>query len=772
MRFDLTPGTPQPLGAHVIGDGVNFALFSAHADAVDLCLFAVGAEFEHTRIRLRACSEGVWHGHVHGLGIDAQYGYRVHGPYAPRDGHRFNPYKLCIDPYARHLSAPVRFSSASYGFVNDDPFSADAMNREDSAALTPRAVVTAPHEHDLAESMLALSAPRSVAARSASHRGSATVQSASWRRTWANTVIYEAHVGGMTRLHASVAAPLRGSFAGLAQPQIIEHLLRLGVTAIELLPVQAFADDAFLVAKGLRNYWGYSTLGFFAPEYRYLAGAGPQAFRAMVDTFHGAGIEVILDVVYNHTAEGSADGPTLSFRGIDNASYYRLSGDDPREYRDFTGCGNTLNMEHPRVRELVLDSLRYWAGCMGVDGFRFDLATTLAREDEDFVACAQLFRAIAADPQLSTLKLIAEPWDLGPDGYRLGGFPPGWAEWNDRYRDTMRRFWRGDEGMLAQFAQRFHGSSDLFDYPGRGPWSSVNFIASHDGFTAMDLSSYSERHNEANGEGNRDGHSANYSCNHGAEGVSDDPRIRKSREQQVRNLLATVLLSQGTPMLLAGDEFARTQGGNNNAYCQDNETNWMDWSLAGQYPQLLALTQRLAALRRRHRVLRREDFPHGNECGRYSGFADITWLHPRGTPMASADWEAERGCVAVLLCEVGSAHSVEEDLVLLIFNATSSPVEFALPFSDGFLRHFDGWQLALCTTSFACSEREDAVLAARDAHATDLPVSDPLRAAPGAVCAADPITVAASCVCVFEPQVQVRCEQQGQHRGQHRDESP
>jgi glycogen operon protein len=714
---------------------VNFALFSANAEAVDLCLFAPGAEYEHSRISLSTCTDGVWHGHVQGLEVGTQYGYRIYGPYAPGDGHRFNPYKLCVDPYARQLSSPVRVASASYGFINDDPFGAGAINREDSAPLTPRAIVTAPQKPSVAGSMWAhATAPTGNGAPD-------SARNPVWRRSWADTVIYEAHVGGMTRLHACVEAPLRGSFAGLAHPRVIEHLQRLGVSAIELMPVHAFVDDAFLVAKGLRNYWGYSTLGFFAAEHRYLAGAGPEAFRAMVDAMHAAGLEVIIDVVYNHTAEGSAYGPTLSFRGIDNASYYRLNPDDQSQYRDFTGCGNTLNMDHPRVRELVLDSLRYWAGTMGVDGFRFDLATALAREEEGFVEEGPLFQAIAADPLLSSRKMIAEPWDLGPDGYRLGGFPPAWVEWNDRFRDTVRRFWRGDSGMLADFAQRIHGSSELFAHPERGPWSSVNFIASHDGFTAMDLVSYSERHNEPNGEDNRDGHSANYSWNHGIEGETDDVGIRAQRERQIRNLLATALLSHGTPMLLAGDEFGRSQNGNNNAYCQDNETNWMDWSAAAQNQELFAFTRELLALRKRHGVLRREAFPHGNAIASRSGFPDISWLHPRGTPMHDSDWhEHAAGCLGMLLC--AAAGLEHDDLVLLVFNQMPAEVSFVLPESDTFSMLFAGWQLVLST---------DGSLS------------------PGmSMQAAGQVTIPRACVCVFEPQHKAGDERGGEaeHRAQ------
>jgi len=669
----VSAGAPRPLGASFDGEGVNFALFSAHAERMELCLFAPGAAREHARLALPGRSGDVWHGRVEGLRPGQHYGYRVHGPWQPAAGHRFNPHKLLLDPYAREHSGPVRWSGASYAFRAGDAHGEASFDVRDSAPFTPRGVVAGGDDFD----WQGVTAPRTP---------------------WADTVIYELNVGGFTRLHPHLSAPARGTFEGLAHPRVIEHLLRLGVTAVELMPVHAFVDDPFLVARGLRNFWGYSTIGFFAPETRYLAGEGREAFQRTVRALHRAGIEVILDVVYNHTAEGNHLGPTLSFRGIDNASYYRLAPGNPARYQDHTGCGNTLQLGHPQVRELVLDSLRYWAGEMHVDGFRFDLATALARERDGFEPDGAFFRAIASDPLLGACKLIAEPWDLGPDGYRLGGFPPGWAEWNDRYRDTVRSFWLEPANLLPELARRLHGSGDLFDHPGRGPWASVNFAASHDGFTLRDLVSYRHRHNEANGEGNRDGHAENHSCNHGVEGETDDPRILALRARQVRNLLATVLLSRGTPMLLAGDELGRTQRGNNNAYCQDNAIGWLDWSLLEADPSLAAFTARLVALRAAHPVLRLEEFVHGAQRGPASGLPDIAWLRPDGAAMTEADWHAPGArCLGVLGCAAVPGSPAGEDLLLIVLNAATDAVDFNLPAGERFARAFRGWRCALAT---------------------------------------------------------------------------
>ena len=536
--------------------------------------------------------------------------------------------------------------------------------------------------------------------------------------------------------HPAVADIDKGKFSGMRNAEVIAYIKALGVTSIELMPIQAFIDEHHLANKKLRNFWGYNTVGFFAPMPRYGNDDPLGELQEMVRCIHDAGLEVILDVAYNHTGEGDAFGPSLFFRGIDNLAYYRVEADQPAVYINDTGCGNTVNVDHPRVRQLVVDSLAYFAGNIGVDGFRFDLATILGRHDHGYSAEHPLLREIGSDPRLVDAKLVAEPWDPGPGGYQLGQFPPRWAEWNDKYRDTIRRFWRGDHGMLAEFAQRIHGSSDLFDHPGRGPWSSVNFIASHDGFTAMDLVSYSDRHNEANGEDNRDGHDANFSSNYGVEGKSDDSVVLRRRERQVCNMLATVLLSHGTPMLLAGDEFARTQGGNNNAYCQDNETTWVDWSLADEHAHLLSLMQRLVRLRKKHSVLCREHFPHGNEHHQRSGFSDITWLHPRGTPMQGADWEQGNGCVAVLLCEVNQPLLAGEEMVLLVFNPTPLPVLFKLPSSSEFDESFIGWQLALSTAEEFETGANEADVMANSCQAYG----------------SEPVMLPEASVCVFEPQ--------------------
>jgi glycogen operon protein len=668
MTEVIRAGLPAPLGASCRDGGVNFALYSAHAERIELCLFDPSGQHETARLTLPERSDEVWHGFVPGVGAGQRYGYRVHGPYAPESGHRFNAHKLLIDPYARLLAGDLVWSDASYGFQQGDPREDLSFDTRDSAAGTPKGVVVGvPNE------------------RPATRRPATA---------WADTTIYEMHVSGFTMRHPGLPENLRGTFAGLGNSAVIDYLKALGITCVELLPVHAFADDHFLVKQGLRNYWGYSTLNYFAPQSRYLGDGTLSCVREAVDALHDAGIEVVLDVVYNHTAEGNRTGPTLSFRGIDNLSYYRLEPGDLREYVDLTGCGNTLNFDHHAVQELALDSLRYWAGVMGVDGFRFDLAATLARVDGEFSVDAPLLRAIAADPLLQQCKMIAEPWDLGPDGYRLGGFPPQWAEWNDRFRDALRRFWRGDAGMLPDFARRLHGSGDLFGHPARGPFASVNFVTSHDGFTLTDLVSYTARHNLANGESNRDGHHENFSANYGIEGPSDDPEVRALRERQRRNLLACVMLAQGTPMLLAGDEIGHSQAGNNNAYCQDNETGWLDWPGAHEHRELLEFVRALIALRARHRVLRRAEFAHGEERTSLGDFADIEWLRGDGTTMTETDWQdPARRCIGVLHAE--SATDAGEDIVLVIMNAGEHACEFVLP--DG--NAFDGWLCELATAA-------------------------------------------------------------------------
>ncbi|UCH48561.1 MAG: glycogen debranching protein GlgX [Betaproteobacteria bacterium] len=667
----IRAGTPAPLGATCKDGGVNFALYSANAERVELCLFDDGGTHQTARLTLPECSDGVWHGFVPGLQAGQLYGYRVHGPYAPKEGHRFNPHKLLIDPYARLLAGELIWSDASYGFVQGDAAEDLSIDKRDNAAGVPKSVV--------------------VAGANGHRRPGAPLV------PWNDTVIYETHVRGFTLRHPELPPEARGTFEALGDQRVIAYLKALGITSVELLPVHAFADDHFLVRKGLENYWGYSTLNYFAPQPRYLGAGGLASFRNMVRALHDAGIEVILDVVYNHTAEGNRTGPTLSFRGIDNASYYRLQPDNLREYVDFTGCGNSLNFDHPRVVALAIDSLRYWAQEMHVDGFRFDLAVTLARSGGHFNVHAPFLQAVAGDPLLSRLKLIAEPWDLGPDGYRLGGFPPEWAEWNDRVRDSVRAFWRGDTGVLPDFARRLHGSGDLFGHPERGPWASVNFVTSHDGFTLADLVSYEQRHNEANGEDNRDGHQENLSANYGVEGPSNDPQIRDLRERQRRNLLASVFLSQGTPMLLSGDELGRSQGGNNNAYCQDNETNWLDWSGVDDQSGFLAFVRDLIALRALHPVLRRQRFAHGEEQAPVSGFADIDWLREDGETMSEDDWHDEqRRCVGMLLAEFIPEEHVraDEDTVLVILNAGEQAVEFVLPAESAFI---SGWRCVLAT---------------------------------------------------------------------------
>ncbi|WP_020173821.1 glycogen debranching protein GlgX [Methyloferula stellata] len=653
-------GSPAPFGAVWDGKGVNFALFSAHAQKVELCLFEPSGRRETKRISLPGRTDQVWHAHVRGIRPGQLYGYRVYGPYDPAAGHRFNPHKLLLDPYARQIFGRIHWHDALYGYRVGAPRGDLAPDRRDSAAMMPKAVVEDP----------------------------AQTWDGDRRRLlpWRDTVIYEAHVKGLTQLHPDLPEELRGTYSALGHPAVIDHLVKLGITAIELLPVHAFVDDRFLVEKQLRNYWGYSTLGFFAPEPRYFGEDGVLGFKAAIASLHEANIEVILDVVYNHTCEGNHLGPTLSFRGIDNASYYKLAPDNPRFSWDSTGCGNTLDLAHPRVLQMVLDSLRHWVEAYHVDGFRFDLASTLARDPYDFTDRAGFLRAIGQDPVLSRVKLIAEPWDLGEGGYRVGGFPPGWGEWNDKYRDTVRTFWRGDPGKLPDLAARLAGSAELYAYAGRRPWASVNFIVSHDGFTTQDLVSYNERHNEANGEDNRDGHGNNLSWNCGAEGETEDPGILALRARQRRNLLATLLLSTGTPMFGMGDEFARSQKGNNNAYCQDNELSWMNWSDAGD-SELLAYVRNLLALRRRYDAFRHPTFFTGETlAGRDQ--RDIYWLAPEGREMSQDDWLA--GDRRVLGLQFGN-DAQDRERFLVLFNAAPEDVTFQLPVDfpcDGFMPIF------------------------------------------------------------------------------------
>jgi isoamylase len=645
----IDDGAPTPLGATWDGKGVNFALFSAHATAVELCLFDPLGRREIVRIPLPLRTDQVWHGYIEGIRPGQLYGYRVHGPYEPRHGHRFNPHKLLIDPYARLLHGRIRWHDALFGYRPGAHRGDLTIDRRDSAPMVPKSVVEDP-----------------------AHFWGDDRRPA---RPWTDTVIYEAHVKGLTELHPRVPAPLRGSYAALGHPAVIEHLVSLGITAIELMPIHAFADDRFLVEKGLRNYWGYSTLAFFAPEPRYFGEGGPVDLRSAVRALHDAGIEVILDVVYNHTAEGNHLGPTFSFRGIDNASYYKLSSDNPRFYWDATGTGNTLNLDHPRVLQMALDSLRHWVESYHVDGFRFDLAPALARAPHDISERAGFLRAVGQDPVLRRVKLIAEPWDLGHGGYSVGRFPPGWSEWNDQFRDTVRSYWRGDPGQLPALARVMAGSRETYEPSGRHPWASVNYVCSHDGFTLQDLVSYNERHNEANGENNADGHAHNLSCNYGVEGPTDDPQVQAVRARIKRSLLATVFFAQGMPMLLMGDELSRTQGGNNNAYAQDNETTWLDWQAgADADPDLLVFVRTLIALRRRYAAFRRRTFLTGAPVsGR--GPKDVYWLAPEGREMTVEDWgDDDRQTLGMQL----GNDAADGQRFLLLLNAAAKAVEFRL----------------------------------------------------------------------------------------------
>ncbi len=664
-RARIWPGTPHPLGATWDGAGVNFALFSAHAERVELCLFDAAGEREVERIPLPEYTDEVWHGYVPDLLPGRLYGYRVHGSYQPQAGHRFNPHKLLLDPYAKQLVGGLRWTDAHFAYRLGSPREDLAFDRRDNARSMPKCQVV--------DTAFTWGDER----RPNTH--------------WSQTVLYEAHVRGLTMLNGDVPERRRGTFAGLAWPGVIEHLRALGVTAVELLPIHAFFDDRPLVERGLRNYWGYNSIGFFALEPRYLGTGRLSEFKSMVRRFHDAGIEIILDVVYNHTAEGNHLGPTFSFKGIDNATYYKLVPEDPRYYWDSTGCGNTLDLSHPRVLQLVLDSLRYWVTEMHVDGFRFDLTASLAREGLHYDPGSAFFDAIRQDPVLSGVKLIAEPWDLGHGGYQVGGFPPGWSEWNGRYRDVVRRYWRGDGSQLPELASRLTGSADLFGHRGRRPYASVNFITAHDGFTLADLVGYNDKHNEANGEDNRDGTNDNTSWNCGAEGPTQDSDILELRRRQQRNLLATLMLSQGVPMLLAGDELGHSQGGNNNAYCQDNAIAWIDWGKADE--DLIAFARRLIAIRRHHPVFHRRRFFRG----RTEQGADIVWLKPDGSEMNEADWAYPDGRTLGMLFtgDTGDFYYTTEGGLpqrdmpfLLLLNSFWQPVPFRLPDKD---RRWEVW---------------------------------------------------------------------------------
>jgi glycogen operon protein len=649
----LLPGRPYPLGATWDGLGINFAVFSAHAERMDLCLFEPSGRHEIARYTLPEYTDEIWHGYLPGATAGLLYGFRAFGPYEPEHGHRFNHHKLLLDPYARRLAGNLQWSDALYGFRQHSPRSDLSFDRRDSAASMPKSVVTD--------------------------------DSFNWGDDhppgvpWSDTVIYEAHVRGLTMLRDGIRRSERGTFAALAHPLTINHLRRLGITAIELMPVHAFVQDRALLQRGLRNYWGYNTLCFFAPEPAYLSDGSPNEMRVAVRRLHAAGIEVILDVVYNHTAESDETGPTLSLRGLDNASYYRLEADDPRRTVNDTGTGNTLNLSHPRVLQMVMDSLRYWVTSFHIDGFRFDLCATLGREPNGFDPGAGFYDALRQDPVLAGVRLIAEPWDVGPGGYQLGNHPPGFAEWNDRFRDGVRRFWRGDRGHRPAIAARLAGSADIFSRHGRRPWASINFVTAHDGFTLTDTVSYVERQNTANGEGNHDGHPANFTSNWGVEGPTDNPAINAVRDRVKRAMLATLFLAAGTPMLLAGDEFGRTQRGNNNAYCQDNELSWLDWSMAASPPGI-ALTDyvaRLIALRREHPVLRHPFFLHG-KAHPAPGIADIAWFDQFGGTISVAAWNDIEQRTLVLRRAMLISEGKVTTLTLLL-NPGERPCDFRLP---------------------------------------------------------------------------------------------
>src|SRR5215218_368901 len=672
---EVWPGDPFPMGATWDGGGTNFSIFSEHATRVELCLFDAGGREERVELGERTAFN--WHGYLPLVGPGQRYGYRVHGAYDPRSGHRFNPAKLLLDPYAKSIEGPIRFDAANVlPYVPTGEADADLeLDDEDDADAIPRCVVIDPRFEWEGDRPL--------------------------RTPWHQTVIYEAHVKGFTKQRQGVREDLRGTYAGLAAEDAIAHLKQLGITAVELLPVHHIADEDFLHELELTNYWGYSTIGFFAPHSSYAAtgirGQEVREFKGMVKALHRAGIEVILDVVYNHTAEGNHLGPTLSFKGVDNASYYRLMPDDRRYYMDFTGTGNSLNVVHPSVLRLIMDSLRYWVIECHVDGFRFDLASALARELYDVDRLSAFFDVIHQDPILSQVKLIAEPWDVGPGGYQVGNFPVLWSEWNGIYRDTMRDFWRG-QANGGEFARRLSGSSDLYQDDGRRPFASVNFITAHDGFTLRDLVTYNEKHNEANLEDNRDGTDDNRSWNCGVEGETDDVEVNALRERQQRNFLATLFLSQGVPMLLGGDEIARSQGGNNNAWCQDNEISWYEWGLRGHQAELYDFTQRLIALRREHPVFRRGKFLAGREQAG-SGLPDVWWFRPDGRRMTQRDWDMQSHVLGVFLNgqEIADrtprGEHIEDDSFLLMFNAGHEDVTFAIP-----TRRFGAeWTQELCT---------------------------------------------------------------------------
>jgi isoamylase len=685
----MWPGDPYPLGATYDGGGTNFALFSEVADRVDLCLY--DDKGKETRLRLPERDAFVWHGYLPNIGPGQRYGFRVHGPYKPGQGLRCNPKKLLLDPYAKAIEGDIDWDESLFGYKFDNHA---ARNDKDSGRHMVKSIVISPFfdwQND---------------------RNPNT--------PYNETVVYEAHVRGLTNRHPQVPKEQRGTYAGVGHPVMIDHFKRLGITAVELMPVHHFVQDHYLEERGLRNYWGYNTIGFFAPHHEYSSsgsrGQQVQEFKTMVKNLHEAGIEVILDVVYNHTAEGNHLGPTLSFRGIDNQAYYRLIHEDQSFYMDYTGTGNSLNVRHPHTLQLIMDSLRYWVIDMHVDGFRFDLAATLAREFHDVDRLAAFFDLVQQDPIVSQVKLIAEPWDIGEGGYQVGNFPPLWTEWNGKFRDTGRDYWRGEAATLAEFGSRFTGSSDLYESDGRKPYASINFITAHDGFTLHDLVSYNEKHNEANGENNNDGESHNRSWNCGAEGETDDPDIVALREQQKRNYLTTLFLAQGVPMLLHGDELGRTQGGNNNAYCQDNEISWVDWERAREFEHLTDFVARLSALRQEHPVFRRRRFFQGRPL-RGSNVGDIAWHQPSGEPMTDEDWEnGYAKSLTVFLNGNGipeldrRGERIRDDSFLLLFNAHHEQLTFTIPDAG----YGEAWTVTLDT---AAPLLDDAAVEPRTAKA-------------------------------------------------------
>lgn len=679
MSRKVLPGRPYPLGATWDGEGVNFALYTEHGTEVELCLFDdVQSDRETERIRLRERTGFVRHAYVRGLGPGQVYGFRVHGPYEPEQGHRFNSAKLLLDPYARAVGGDMHWGGPIFGYRIGDEAQDLSQSDEDSAGVVPKGIIVDETFDWEGDQLLRVPLHQSV--------------------------IYEVHVKGFTKQHPDVPDELRGTYAGMAHPAAVRHLKELGVTAVELLPIHEMIDEGHLIDKGLVNYWGYNTLNFFSPAARYAASREPggqvREFKEMVKALHRAGIEVLLDVVYNHTAEGSELGPTLSFKGIDNTTYYKLVPDQPRYYMNYTGTGNSLNAHHPQVLKLIMDSLRYWVLEMHVDGFRFDLASTLAREQHHVARLSSFFDAIHQDPVLSTVKLIAEPWDVGEGGYQVGNFPILWAEWNDKYRDTVRKFWRGDPGTMAELAYRLTGSSDLYQDDGRHPYASINFLAAHDGFTLHDVVTYNDKHNDANGEDNRDGHDNNLSANYGVEGETDDAQVVELRERQKRNMLATLFFSQGVTMLCAGDEMGRTQQGNNNAYAQDNEISWIDWELDERRRTQLEFTKYLIELQEQHPVFRRRKYFQGRRL-RGSDVRDLTWFSSDGDEMTDEEWDA--GWVRTLgvrfggdaLGEVGEdGELLEDDTLLLLMNAHVEDVPFRLPGRAGMT-----WEVVVDTTS-------------------------------------------------------------------------